>query len=72
MGRRNDKRKLLRNSQELSRKFKKLLTPFQPKNSFFASIKANISKYNPDCTQSNYFNLLQINGLVKRNGSLKL
>ena len=33
---------------------------------FFFACKANISKYNIDCPKNNYFNLLQISGLVKR------
>lgn len=45
-----------------------LLAPFQLKDSFLTYLKANMSMYNLDWTQSNYFNPLQVNNLVKRKG----
>lgn len=47
-----------------------LLTPLGPKDSFFTSLKAYVSKYNLDYIQSNYFNPLRIISLVKRKGRM--
>lgn len=61
VGRRNDKRKLLRNrNQNIQEIFVKARIPF-----FFFACKANISEYNIDCTKNNYFNLLQIEVWLK-------